>query len=169
MIGGSSWRPTRPTGLPVRSGRRNCMPLHHCPPSGVSPHRGSVTISLPTAPHPTPGLLGDSFLRKTSCPNPLRWADHASPIRSRLHNDNTASAMHSISGHVNFPFPAATSYTRPVHAWNYHCRQQQLLPEHDGGYFGTRSAPWDGQSWWPQWIGREVKVVAGTELQEGYP
>ena len=34
-------------------------------------------------------------------------------MRNRLHNDNAAIAIHSISGHVNVPFPAATSYRIP--------------------------------------------------------
>ena len=31
-------------------------------------------------------------------------------MRNSLHSDNAANAMHSISGHVNFPLPAATLY-----------------------------------------------------------
>ena len=35
-ICGPSQRPTRPTGLSMRSGRRNFMPLHHPPPPPAS-------------------------------------------------------------------------------------------------------------------------------------
>ena len=58
----------------------------------------------------------------------------------------------------------ALHYARLVHAGAYTSRQQQPLPEHEGQYFGTRSTPWTGPSWWPQWIRQEVKMVTGTAL-----
>ena len=70
--------------------------------------RSHLSAHGPTSCTWTPGRLFS--LWKTSCPNPLRWAVHASPMRNRLHNDNAANAMHSISGHVNVPFPESARF-----------------------------------------------------------